>query len=98
MQEQPNGRKQELLDPEIVQNYVEDLRTVLSQGTLTQRKGFIKSFVKEIGVAKDQAVIRYTIPLPPGSWRRSRLRFCLLFPLVELGGLEPPTSSMPPNL
>jgi hypothetical protein len=32
---------------------------------LTERKSFIKSFVKEIKVAGDKALLNYTIPLPP---------------------------------
>jgi DNA repair exonuclease SbcCD ATPase subunit len=60
-------RKKELVDFEIIKAYAEDLQAVLSEGSLTERKTFIKSFVKEVVVASDEAVIRYTMPLPPSQ-------------------------------
>ena len=44
--------------------YVDDLRDVLSQGSLTEQKTFIRSFVKEVKVTGKEVVITYTIPLP----------------------------------
>jgi hypothetical protein len=32
---------------------------------MVERKAFIKSFVKEIVVAGNEAVLRYPLPLPP---------------------------------
>ena len=39
----------------------------LSKTELTERRTFIESFVKEIVVMPDNAVVRYTIPMPEDS-------------------------------
>ena len=38
----------QLADAEMVTRYVEDLRGLLSQGSLSEQKAFIRSFVKEV--------------------------------------------------
>jgi len=38
---------------------------VLSDNSLAERKSSIKSFVKEVRVTGDEALLTYTIPLPP---------------------------------
>ena len=50
---------------EVVTRYVEDLRKLFSQSPLTERKAFVKSFVKEVLVTGKEVVLTYTIPLPP---------------------------------
>jgi hypothetical protein len=67
------GRKKELVDFQMVKAYAEDLQAVLCESSLTKRKTFIKSFVKEVLVASDEAVIRYTMPLPPGQVEEDRV-------------------------
>ena len=54
----------ELADIETVTRYVQDLRNLLSQSAIAERKSFIKSFVKEIVMTNDTAILKYTIPLP----------------------------------
>jgi hypothetical protein len=58
-------RKLELADTATVTRYVKDLPNVLSDNSLAERKSFIKSFVKEVRVTGDKALLTYTIPLPP---------------------------------
>jgi DNA invertase Pin-like site-specific DNA recombinase len=60
---QMKSRKVELADPETVTSYVNDLRTVLSESSMAERKSFIKSFVKEVIVTGNRAELKYTIPL-----------------------------------
>ncbi len=38
---------------------------MLSNSSLAERMSFIKSFVKEIRVTGDKALLNYAIPLPP---------------------------------
>lgn len=38
---------------------------MLSDNSLAERKSSIKSFVKEVRVTGDEALLTYTIPLPP---------------------------------
>ena len=54
-----------LFNAELVVKYVEDLRCVLADSSLSERKTFIRSFVKDIHVANGEALLKYTIPLPP---------------------------------
>jgi hypothetical protein len=74
--------------------------TLLQDSELAQRKSLVKSFVREILVIGGEAVMHYVSPVRGNT---SQMRetfvadggFWLQFVLVELGGLEPPTSSMP---
>ena len=59
------ARKVELADAETVRRYVQDLRNLLNNSPLVERKSFIKSFVKEVRVTGNQAELIYTIPMPP---------------------------------
>jgi site-specific DNA recombinase len=61
------NRKAELADLDTVIEYVEDLKTALMNSPLTERRVFIRSFVKEVKVTGDEALLSYTIPLPPSS-------------------------------
>ena len=58
-----SDRKVELVDLEIASTYVEDLHDLLKEGSLTERRAFIRSFVKEIKVTDGQAVLSYSMPL-----------------------------------
>ena len=62
---QMKERKSELADITTVTRYVEDLRDLLSESSLAERKSFIKSFVKEVKVTGNNVLLTYTIPLPP---------------------------------
>jgi hypothetical protein len=67
------------VDFKIVKAYAEDLQRLLSEGSLTERKTFIKSFVKQVIVLPDVAVIHYTagrgrlMPLPPDQVEKDRV-------------------------
>jgi len=45
--------------------YITDMQAVLCEGTLVERKAFIRSSVKDIRVSGDEAVITYSIPEVP---------------------------------
>ncbi len=57
--------KVELADMKTVAGYVADLRNLLSESPLAERKSFIKSFVKEVKVIGTEVRLIYTIPMPP---------------------------------
>jgi site-specific DNA recombinase len=76
-------RKIELANPEIVKAYVEDLRQLIESSELSERKAFIKSFVKEIKVIGNEGRIRYTFPIPPDNHEEERLG---VLPTVRYGG------------
>lgn len=48
-----------------VKSYVDDLHNLLNRSSLTERKAFIRSFVKEVKVTGDEVLLNYTMPLPP---------------------------------
>jgi hypothetical protein len=49
--------------PVEVKACVEDLRNVLDGSTTMQRKSFLRSFVRQIGIKDNEAEIEYTCPL-----------------------------------
>ena len=59
------NRRAELADLETVTRYVDDLRNLLNESSLAERKSFIRSFVKEVKVTGDEVLLTYTMPLPP---------------------------------
>ena len=48
---------------ETVTHYVEDLRSLLNESSLTEKRSFIRSFVKEVKVTGNQVLLTYTIPM-----------------------------------
>lgn len=47
-----------------LQPYVQDLQETLLKGSITERKGFIRTFIKEIRIDYPNIWIEYTLPLP----------------------------------
>ena len=60
-----SDRRVELASPEIVRSYVDDLRNLLNNSSLAERRAFIQSFVKEVKVTGDEVLLTYTMPLLP---------------------------------
>ena len=78
-------RRAELADMETVTNYVEDLRGVLASGTLTERRSFIKSFVKEARVKGNEVILEYTFPMLQKGHKGDKP---VVLSTVHLGGHE----------
>ena len=55
------------LDADMVKRYADDLRDLLEETNLTERKAFIRSFVKRIEIDKEQVTLQYKLPLPMGG-------------------------------
>lgn len=55
----------ELADLETVSCCVDELHDLLKEGTLAERRTFIRSFVKEIIVTGSEAVLSYSMPILP---------------------------------
>ena len=60
-------RRKVLDDVNTIAVYAKDMRDFLNESELTERRAFIKSFVKEIVVMPDDALLRYTVPMPDDS-------------------------------
>ncbi len=54
-----------------VKTYVADLRQLLSESEVVQRKGFLKSFIKRIEMKFPKVKIEYTVPLKPEEFSPS---------------------------
>lgn len=52
---------------ETITAYAQDMSRFLKKSGLTERRNFIESFVKEIVVTPDNALMRYTVPMPEDS-------------------------------
>ena len=57
----------ELANPEVVREYVQDLKALLEESTILEQKAFLKSFVERIEVDDSEAKVVYTIPVLPDS-------------------------------
>ena len=77
-----SDRRVELASPEIVRSYVADLRTLLTRSELTERRAFIRSFVKEVRVTNDEVVISYTMPLVSNGLSEDKIG---VLPIVKHG-------------
>ncbi len=67
IEELMSERRVEMIDPGIINNYLDDLKNLLTNGELSERKAFIRSFVQEIIVYKDEVKLIYTMPLLPSE-------------------------------
>jgi site-specific DNA recombinase len=76
-------KKLELASPETVRQYVENLRQFIDSRELTERRSFIKSFVKEIRIIGNQGCIKYTFPIPPDDRNEEQLG---VLPIVRYSG------------
>ena len=50
-----------------MKEYVENLRDILSEGTIFEQKAFVRSFIKKITVYNDRVLLEYTYPLIDGG-------------------------------
>lgn len=55
----------ELVDREAVLGYLGDLRGVLEQGTVAERRAILESFVQDVVKGDTEVTVHYTLPVPP---------------------------------
>jgi site-specific DNA recombinase len=60
-----SDRRVELADLGLITEYAADLRNALTYSPLADQRAFIRSFVKEVKVTGTDALLTYTMPLPP---------------------------------
>ena len=71
------------VDEALVRAYAEDLQALLEEADLTERKAFLRSFVKRIEIDKGQVTVNYTLPLPPDGRITESVG---VLPIVTFGG------------
>ena len=84
-------RRAVLDDVETIAAYAREMRDFLVESELTERRAFIESFVKEIVVTPDDALLRYTVPMPedsliPGGATGKVALDGVVLPIVKKGG------------
>ena len=83
IESQMSDRKVELADLETISCYVDDLHDLLKEGSLGERRTFIKSFIKEIRVSGGEAVLSYSMPILP---EKVTIEKEGVLPTVQYGG------------
>ena len=73
LEQQLADRRVELADADTVARCVSDLRDLLSETSLVERKAFIRSFVKEVRVTGQEVLLTYTIPMVPKGVTEERM-------------------------
>ena len=76
-------RRIELANPEVVKEYVEELRRFLDGSELLARRAFIKGFIEEISIKGNEGLIKYALPLPPDNIKEENLK---VLPIVRYSG------------
>jgi site-specific DNA recombinase len=65
LEQQLSDRRVELADLKTVARCVSDMRNLLNESSLAERKSFVRSFVKEVKVTGDEVLLTYTMPMLP---------------------------------
>ena len=83
MEQQLSDRRVELADTGTVARRVSDLRNLLSESSLAEKKSFVRSFIKEVKVTGDEVLLTYTIPMLPRGVTEEKLP---VLSIVRYGG------------
>ena len=54
----------EEVDIDMVKSYTRDLKSLLEESDIIERRAFLRSFIKRIEISSDKAVVYYHLPLP----------------------------------
>jgi len=76
-------RNVELVDLEMVKTYAQDLKVLLQEAEFTERKSFLRSFIKRIEINEKQAVVHYNLPIPRDKKMKGEKE---VLPIDTLGG------------
>jgi site-specific DNA recombinase len=83
-------RQMELVDLETVARCVDDLRNLLEESSIAERKSFIRSFVREIRVTGAEVLLTYTMPLPPEGTSEEKMSVLYSVHPSGAGGIRTP--------
>lgn len=83
LEQKLSDRRVYLTDMETIADYMQDLRSLLDESSLMERKSFIKSFVKEARVKDEEVSLIYTMPIAPRKITSEELT---VLPIVHYGG------------
>ena len=75
----------EEVDIDVVKSYTRDLKALIEESDIAERKSFLRSFIKRIEINRNEVVVHYHLPLPQNE-KGERVREVL--PMVTPGGAE----------
>jgi site-specific DNA recombinase len=78
-----SGQKAEVASKAEIAECVADLRKLLEESHLIERKAFIKSFIKEVQVTGNDILLTYTLPRLPARITEEKLP---VLAIVHYGG------------
>ena len=67
---------------EVIQGYVDNLGSLLVSSSIGEKKGFLKSFVRDIAVVDEMITINYTLPMPQENSEEEKLS---VLPFIQNG-------------
>ncbi|MFC1962912.1 recombinase family protein [Chloroflexota bacterium] len=73
----------EPVDMAKVKTYAQDLRGLLEDADLFERKSFLRSFIKRIEINKKQVTVHYNLPMPKEGKSSEKVE---VLPIATLGG------------
>ncbi len=71
------------VDAETIKAHARDLGAILEEADLASSKSFLRTFVKRIEINGNDAVIQYTLPVPPAGETGDRVT---VLPTATLSG------------
>ena len=71
------------VDVDLIKSYTRDLKALIEESDITERKAFLRSFIKRIEINGDNAVVYYHLPLPQDEKGE---RVPEVLPMVTPGG------------
>jgi hypothetical protein len=83
--------KVDLLEASIARTYMDELKALLSKGSIVEQKSFLRSFVKRVEENLPPVVITGTLPLKTQKVEPPEEKFYLLLMLAPRAGFEPAT-------
>ena len=54
----------EEVDMDVVKSYTRDLKALIEESDIAERKSFLRSFIKRIEINRNEVVVHYHLPLP----------------------------------
>jgi site-specific DNA recombinase len=84
VEEDLRKRRLEPLDPELVRDYVQDLKKFLESSNIFERRAFLRSFIDSIEADDDEITFNYTLPLPPSDSRQETVSVLGIVPTGPL--------------
>ena len=78
-----SSEKAEVATEQEVAECAADFKVLLQEGSLVERKAFVRSFVNEVKVTGEHVLVKYTIPMPPPKLKKDKNP---VLDIVQYGG------------